>query len=60
MRLTVQLHNYCNPELEKMHEQHSVEPSQEKRKKLVWEIDRRLQENGARPIVYHCRLDTCR
>ncbi len=32
--------NYCNPGLEKMYEQQSVEPDQEKRKKLVWEIDR--------------------
>jgi peptide/nickel transport system substrate-binding protein len=37
--------NYCNPELEKTYEQQSVEPDQEKRKKLVW--DRRL----ARPVA---------
>jgi peptide/nickel transport system substrate-binding protein len=51
--------NYCNPELEKMYEQQSVEPSQEKRKKLVWEIDRQLQEDTARPIIYQYRLGTC-
>ena len=48
--------NYCNPELEKMYEQQSIEPDQEKRKKLVWEIDRQLQEDAARPIIYHYRL----
>ena len=48
--------NYCNPELEKMYEQQSVEPDQEKRKKLVWEIDRQLQEDAARPIIYQYRL----
>jgi peptide/nickel transport system substrate-binding protein len=52
--------NYCNPELEKMYEQQSMEPDQEKRKKLVWEIDRKLTEDAARPIVYRYALGTCR
>jgi peptide/nickel transport system substrate-binding protein len=51
--------NYCNHELEKMYEQQSIEIDQEKRKKLVWEIDRRLQEDAARPMIYHYRLGTC-
>ena len=51
--------NYCNLELEKMYEQQSIETDQEKRKKLVWEIDRRLQEDAARPMIYHYRLGTC-
>jgi peptide/nickel transport system substrate-binding protein len=51
--------NYCNPELEKLYEQQSLEPDQEKRKKLVWEIDRRLQEDAARPIIYSYDLATC-
>jgi peptide/nickel transport system substrate-binding protein len=52
--------NYCNPELEKMYEQQSVEPDQEKRKKIVWEIDKKLTEDAARPIVYRYALATCR
>ncbi len=51
--------NYCNPELEKMYEQQSREPDQEKRRKLVWEIDRRLTDDAARPIVYRYNLGTC-
>ena len=51
--------NYCNPELEKMYEQQSLETDQQKRRKLVWEIDRRLQEDAARPMIYHYRLGTC-
>ncbi len=31
----------------------------EKRRKLVWEIDKKLQEDGARPIIYHFRAATC-
>jgi peptide/nickel transport system substrate-binding protein len=50
---------YCNPELEKQFERQSMEPDQEKRKKLVWEIDRRLQQDGARPIIFHYRAATC-
>jgi peptide/nickel transport system substrate-binding protein len=52
--------NYCNPELEKMYEQQSIEPDQAKRKKLVWEIDKRLTEDAARPMVYRYDLATCR
>src|SRR5262249_42225268 len=52
--------NYCNPELEKMYERQSIEPQQAKRKQLVWEIDRRLQEDGARPMMFNYRLGTCR
>ena len=50
---------YCNPELQKLFEQQSMETDQDKRKRLVWEIDRRLQEDQARPIVYHLRFATC-
>ena len=32
---------------------------QEKRRKLVWEIDRKLQEDGARPIIFHTQNATC-
>ena len=40
--------NYCNPELEKMYDQQSMEPDQEKRKKIVWEIDKN-PDRGRRP-----------
>lgn len=50
---------YCNPELEKLFDKQSAEPDQEKRKQLVWEIDMKLQEDGARPIIFHGRAATC-
>jgi peptide/nickel transport system substrate-binding protein len=50
---------YCNPELEKQFAQQSMEADPEKRRKLVWEIDKKLQEDGARPIIYHFRAATC-
>jgi peptide/nickel transport system substrate-binding protein len=36
-----------------------MERDQEKRRHLVWEIDQKLQEDGARPILYHNRFATC-
>jgi hypothetical protein len=30
-----------------------------KRKKLVWDIDHKLQEDLARPVIYHLRAATC-
>ena len=50
---------YCNPALDKEFDRQSVEPNQEKRKRLVWEIDRKLQEDGARPIILHNIGATC-
>ena len=50
---------YCNPELDKLVDRQSVESDQEKRRRLVWEIDKKLQEDGARPILFHNRFATC-
>ena len=50
---------YCNPEIDKLFDQQSMETDQEKRRHLVWEIDKKLQEDGARPILYHNRFATC-
>jgi peptide/nickel transport system substrate-binding protein len=51
--------NYCNKDLQKLFDQQSAEADLDKRKKLVWEIDKKLQEDVARPILYHSRMGTC-
>jgi peptide/nickel transport system substrate-binding protein len=51
--------SYCNRELDKLFDQQSEEPNQEKRRHLVWDIDKKLQEDGARPILFHNRFATC-
>ena len=51
--------NYCNREIEKLFDQQSAETDKEKRKKLVWEIDKKLQEDVARPIIFHARQGSC-
>src|SRR5260370_35026864 len=42
-----------------MYEQQSIEPDQAKRRNLVWEIDKKLTEDAARPIVWRYDLATC-
>ena len=46
---------YCSPEVDKLIDQQSMEPNQDKRKNLVWEIERRLAEDGARPVIFYPR-----
>jgi peptide/nickel transport system substrate-binding protein len=50
---------YCNPELDKMVDRQSMEFDQQKRKQLVWEIEKKLADDVARPILYHSRSGTC-
>ncbi len=50
---------YCNRDLEALFRKQSEELDQEKRRKIVWEIDRQLQEDVARPILYHTKAATC-
>jgi peptide/nickel transport system substrate-binding protein len=50
---------YCNPEVDKLIDRQSAEANPAKHKKLVWEIERRLAEEGARPIIFYPRGGTC-
>jgi peptide/nickel transport system substrate-binding protein len=50
---------YCNTELEKRFVEQSQTADRDKRRRLVWDIDEQLQEDGARPIIYHTRAATC-
>jgi len=50
---------YCNADLEKLFVEQSTTTDRDKRRRLVWEIDKKLQEDGARPILNHSRLVTC-
>ena len=51
---------YCNPEVDKLVDQQSAESNFDKRQKLVWEIEKRLVEDGARPVIFYPRGATCR
>lgn len=50
---------YCDPEMDKRFLAQSIESDQEKRLRMVWEIDRDLQRDAVRPIVYHGVAATC-
>jgi peptide/nickel transport system substrate-binding protein len=52
--------NYCNAEVDTLIEQQSAEADAAKRKKLVWEIERRLIADDARPILFYTRAANCR
>jgi peptide/nickel transport system substrate-binding protein len=51
--------NYCNKDIEKLFDVQSQETDLAKRRKLVWDIDKKLQEDVARPIIFHGREATC-
>jgi peptide/nickel transport system substrate-binding protein len=50
---------YCNPEVDKLIEQQSREPNQDKRHQLVWDIERRLVEDDAKPLIFFQRGGIC-
>ena len=50
---------YCNPEVDKMIEQQSMEGDAARRKQILWAIERKLAEDVARPIIFYNRFATC-
>jgi peptide/nickel transport system substrate-binding protein len=50
---------YCKPEVDKLIAQQSQEADEARRKQLVWEIERELAEDVARPIIFYERAATC-
>jgi peptide/nickel transport system substrate-binding protein len=50
---------YCNPEVDKLIDRQSAESDQDKRKHLVWEIEKKLTEDGARPLIFFNKGAIC-
>jgi peptide/nickel transport system substrate-binding protein len=50
---------YCSPQVDELIEQQSMEADEARRKQLVWAIERKLAEDGARPIIFYSRGGTC-
>jgi peptide/nickel transport system substrate-binding protein len=50
---------YCNSEVEALLDTQSRESDIAKRKQIVWQIERILAEDVARPVIYHGRAATC-
>src|SRR5665213_2934283 len=51
--------HYCNKELEALFDKQSAETDPTKRKHLVWEIDKKIQDDVARPVLFHARTGMC-
>ncbi len=51
--------SYCNKEVDALIDKQSAEIDLAKRKQIVWDIERKLIEDVARPIIYHGRSATC-
>lgn len=51
---------YCNPDVEKLIDQQSSELDVQKRKEIVWKIEALINDDVARPIIYHDRAAFCR
>jgi peptide/nickel transport system substrate-binding protein len=50
---------YCHPEVDKLVDRQSMESVQSRRRQLVWEIERKLAEDDARPALFYTRAATC-
>jgi peptide/nickel transport system substrate-binding protein len=50
---------YCNPEVDKLIFQQSRETDRNKRKEIVWDVERLLVEDAARPIIEYDSGGTC-
>jgi peptide/nickel transport system substrate-binding protein len=50
---------YCKPEMMALFEKQSMMDNGPERLALVWEIDKRLQEDAARPIIFNNVSATC-
>jgi peptide/nickel transport system substrate-binding protein len=50
---------YCNADVDKLLAAQSRELDKEKRKKIVWDIERILVEDAARPIILHSSAGNC-
>ena len=50
---------YCNPEIDQQIDRQSMETNPNKRRQLVWQIERKLAEDDARPIILYLRNAHC-
>jgi hypothetical protein len=51
---------YCNKSVDELIERQSRETNTDKRRQLVWQIERKLIEEDARPDILYVRGITCR
>ena len=50
---------YCSTEVDRLIDRQSSEPDTSKRKQIVWEIERKLAEDDARPAIFYPMSAAC-
>jgi peptide/nickel transport system substrate-binding protein len=50
---------YCDGETDRLIDRQSAEADPAKRRKLVWEVERKLAEDASRPVLLYSRFATC-
>jgi peptide/nickel transport system substrate-binding protein len=50
---------YCSADTDKLIDRQSMEADPGKRKQIVWDIEKRLAEDGARPIIFYPVSGVC-
>jgi peptide/nickel transport system substrate-binding protein len=50
---------YCNDETDRLIDRQSMEADPVKRRKLVWDVERKLAEDASRPVLLYSRFATC-
>ena len=50
---------YCNAEVDKTVDAQSAESDVEKRKRMVWAVEKKLADDDARPILFYNRAAVC-
>ncbi len=50
---------YCDKQTDEMIDRQSSEADPEKRKQLVWDIERVLARDASRPIIFYTKVATC-
>jgi peptide/nickel transport system substrate-binding protein len=54
------LTGYCDPETDRLIDAQSAEADPDKRRQLVWQIERRLAEDASRLVLLYSRFASCR
>jgi peptide/nickel transport system substrate-binding protein len=53
------LTGYCDPETDRLIDQQSMAANPDERRKLAWEVERRLAEDASRPVLLYSRFASC-
>jgi peptide/nickel transport system substrate-binding protein len=53
------LTGYCDAETDRLIDAQSMEADPEKRRQLVWQVERRLAEDASRPVLLYSRFAQC-